>query len=216
MTLKPILQKTLSLYLLGDLPNVLCSQIIKVKSLAQGQPEGRCHRQRHIQIRFKARLTPPRGCPQIKPLQAQDCRAPAACPRYLPVTPERRAARAEAGEGRGPHGLRPLSLRMRPTCPRPSRRGGPAPPCRTQHPAASRGSPGECGAAGGGARGWGGTGAGGRWAWMAASELPTKVTSNATVERKDSGMPGWSIYRPRLSRSRLTIGAAHRADRWEP
>lgn len=97
----------------------------------------------------------------------------------------------------------------------PNKWGGPVPPCRTQHPAASGGSSGECGAGGGETKGRG-------WVdrWRIGVDGSNRAPNSTSYLRrragkKDEWAPGGSIYRPHPLRPRLTIGATYRADRWE-
>lgn len=93
----------------------------------------------------------------------------------------------------------------------PSRPQGPAPPCRTQHSAAPGAAPGSAGPVAARLRmvvlvedGRGGQ----------QDNFPTAlIRRNAT--RKGEWVPARSLYRLRLTRPRLTIGAACRGDRWK-
>lgn len=158
---------------------MLYSQIIQVKSLAQGHSVGSCHRQ----IQLKIWLPPPRGMPQIKSRQAQDWCTPQEAAGITHPShwraglrrPRREKGAALTGSGPSPRarGRRAL-LDLGPSRPQ-----GPAPPNRTQHSAASWGS------AGGGEAKDGGFG--GRRGWVAAGQLPDYTHQEEREEKKTGG-----------------------------
>lgn len=51
--------------------------------------------------------------------------------------------------------------------------------------------------------------------WQQAGFPAADYTRNAATGRKGAGARGGCLYRPCLSRPRLTVGAARGADRWE-